>query len=109
MQRFLNNVATTLFTDIDASTTSIAVSVGDGAKLPSLGAGEYALLTLVGYDPYPHESTWEIVKVLNVSGDLLTVERGYDGTTAKAWASGTVIQMRLTADSMEQLQNPFWR
>ena len=42
----------------------------------------------------------EIVKVTDVSGTTWTVTRGVGGTTGRAFASGSVVELRLTAETM---------
>lgn len=95
MIKLINNFATTLNGAITETATTIMLNKG----LPPLASGDYYLLTLfnkVGAT----ELDWEIVKVTStgaVGGATLTVERGQEGTTAKAFADGTRVEMRLSA------------
>ena len=68
----------TLSAAVDASATSL--SVADGTKFV-----EGMVLAFEGYD--------EIMKVTAVSGNTLTVVRGYGGTTPEAMAAGTEIKI----------------
>lgn len=86
-----NNGLSTLAAGITSSDTSITLATGDGSKFPALGADEWFMATLV-------KSTGiEIVKVTARSGDVLTVTRAQEGTTAAAFATGDRIEHRLTA------------
>jgi len=67
-----------LAADITDSDTSITVA--DGTKFKT-----GMILGFVGYD--------EQMKVLSVSGDVLTVQRGYGDTTPEAMTSGTVVKI----------------
>lgn len=98
MIQFINNFSTTLSADVTDSATTMTL----GKALPALAAGDFFLLTL--FDKVgATESGWEIVKVTStggVGGANLTVERAQEGTTAKAWAAGTKVEMRLTAGGL---------
>ena len=98
-QLFKNNGSVSLTYSIGSSDTSIEVS--NGSVLPSLTSPNYCLLTLIGKDGNGNENAWEIVKVIQVSQNILTVVRGQEGTTPVAWPEATRCEMRLTAGSME--------
>lgn len=87
--KFTNNGSTTLSSDISAAVTSI--NVADGAVFPTLGAGEYFYATLIDAS-----NNREIVKVTARVTTTLTVTRGQDGTTARAFtaASPTRVELR---------------
>jgi hypothetical protein len=102
-QQFRNNAWSFLNGGINDVTTSILLTTGTGNRFPSPTGSEYFLLTLIGLDGTVEDS-WEIVKVTARAGDVLTVERGQEGTTAATWSTGARIEMRLTAGSMETLQ-----
>lgn len=84
--------------DISASATSIDLispnllqhNVNSFKKNWESGEIFYAVITNADRD-------LEVVKVTNISGNTLTVERGQDGSTAQAWCRGSVIAQRLTA------------
>ena len=48
------------------------------------------------------ESEIEIVKVTARSGDIFTIQRAQEGTTAVAHASGDFVGMRVTAATMNE-------
>jgi len=79
----------------------IQLSGAVGTVLPALSGGNWFLLTLFVIDG-GLESNMEIVKVTEVdtSGGTetrLTVERGQEGTTIRAYAIGDKVSMRMTA------------
>lgn len=98
-QKFSNNASTTLSGAITAGATSITVA--NGALLPLPSGGTYFLLTLIGLNANGIENTWEIVKVTARSGNVLTVVRAQEGTTALAWPTATLVEARLTAGSLD--------
>ena len=100
-QLYANNISATLNGAINNSVTTIAVH--DGSILPSPTGGDFFLLTLIGFDENMQENAWEIIKVTARSGNTLTVVRAQEGTPAASWSSGTPIELRVTAGTMEDL------
>lgn len=95
-QLFTNNAVTTLSSGIAAG--DLSITVANGALFPSPTAGDYFLLTLTNAGAV--ETSWEIVKVTARSGNVLTVVRAQEGTTAAAWTSGSKAELRITAETM---------
>ena len=93
--KFSNNAISTLASGINNSATSITVASGDGAKFPSLTGSEYFRATLIDAS-----NNLEIVKVTARSSDVLTVTRAQESTTARAFATGDRIELRITAQSL---------
>jgi hypothetical protein len=90
-----NNAVGYLQSAITASDTGIVLTVGTGANFPSLAAGEYFYATIsIGSVPV------EIIKVTARSGDTLTVVRGQEGTSASNFSAGSVVELRVTAQSV---------
>lgn len=85
-----NNAYGTLLASISNTATSITLSTGNGAKFPTLSTGEYFYATLIDVN-----NNLEIVKVTARVSDVLTVVRGQDGTTARAFLVGDRIEQRL--------------
>ena len=83
---------TTTASALTAEATSITVV--DGSKFPSLAAGDYFYAVI--QDFYDRRGV-EVVKVLGVSGNELSVERGLDGTVGRAFSAGAYVELRLTA------------
>ena len=72
------------------------VNVVDGAMLP-----DAPNLLTIGADG----STAETVLMTEKSGNVLTVVRGQDGTTARAWSAGDVIGRYFTAADQKAMQD----
>ena len=85
--RAANRFQTTLIDDVDSSQTVIEVDSISGAP-PT---------------PFKLSIRSEIVNVVDVTGTLLTVERGAEGTTRAAHPEGTVAQNRWTAETYDKL------
>lgn len=84
-----NNASSQLSGSITNSATSLAVE--DASAFPSLSAGEWFPATIV--DSLANR---EIVKVTARSGATFTIERGQEGTTARAFNAGSRIDLRAT-------------
>lgn len=97
-QLFVNNVATALVGDLAAGDG--VLTVANGAALPTPAAGEFFLLTLILLDTNGNEVDWEIIKVTARSGNTLTIDRHQEGTSAREWLDGTLVEARLTAGGM---------
>jgi len=87
-----NNAFGTLAASITNSDTSITLTTGQGARFPSLGAGDYFYATLIDTS-----NNLEIVKCTARSTDVLTVVRAQESTTARAYSTGDRIEIRITA------------
>ena len=93
--KFANNAHSTLASSITTSATSITVASGQGARFPSLSSGEHFYATLIDTS-----NNLEIVKVTARSTDVLTATRAQESTTARAFASGDRIELRVTAQGL---------
>ena len=91
-----NNAFGTLAASITDSETSITLTTGQGARFPSLGAGDYFYATLIDTS-----NNLEIVKCTARSTDVLTVTRAQESTTARAYSAGDRIEIRITAATFE--------
>lgn len=101
-QLFLNNCHAYLDAGIDDAQTSITLAGMSG--FPSvLGSGDYFLLTIYA-DGTRYGDNFEVVKVVDLSGSTLLVERGYEGN-AISHVMGEPIEARLTALSLTAIQN----
>ena len=98
--KFSNNGHSTLAASITTSATSLTVASGHGARFPSLSSGEYFYATLID-----SSNNLEIVKVTARSSDVLTVTRAQESTTARAFAIGDRIELRVTAQGLVDATN----
>ena len=96
--RLSNNAQTTLSSAISATDTSITVA--DGSVFPALSGSDYTYVTLEDTS-----GNLEIVKVTAISSNTLTVTRGQDSTTARAFSSGDFVQLRVTAALLNDLSD----
>lgn len=103
-QLFANNSASELASAVTSGAVSLTLKTGDGAKFPTPSGGDFFLVTLyqkVGQDEINHE----IVKCTARAGDVLTVVRAQEGTTARAFSVDDPVELRLTAGSMSAKQD----
>lgn len=90
--QFKNNASGTLSAPITDVATSIILTAGHGAYFPSLSGSQYFYGTLKD-----SSNNLEIVKVTARTTDTLTVARGQEGTTARAYTTLDVFELRPTA------------
>jgi len=93
---FANNVSTTLTADITATATDLTLASATG--WPAIAGGDHAWVTL------DDSTNIEVVKATARIGAALQVERGQDGTTAATFSSGTVVEMRICAALLTDIQ-----
>lgn len=98
--KFANSAFATLAAGINNSATSITLTTGQGARFPSLGAGDYFYATLIDAS-----NNLEIVKCTARSTDVLTVTRAQEGTTARSFSTGDRIELRITAAGIAESAN----
>lgn len=90
--KIANSAYGTLSASITTSSTSIILNSGQGARFPTFAVGDFGYATLSD-----SSNNLEIVKITARSTDTFTVERGQDGTTARAYAAGDRMDMRPVA------------
>jgi hypothetical protein len=95
-----NNASAAIASSITTSSTTIILAAGQGAEFPIPNATDYFYATLVD-----SSNNLEIVKVTNRSADTLTVVRAQDGTTARSYTAGSLLELRLVAAVINDLQN----
>nr|DAI94614.1 MAG TPA: tail fiber protein [Caudoviricetes sp.] len=96
-----NNAQTVLAAGISSSATSMTVNTGTGVLFPSPVSGaSFFKLTLI--DAATGQIT-EIVHVTARSGDTMTISRGQEGTTARAWSANDIAANMMTAGTIDYL------
>jgi len=85
-----NNAASILAAGISAGATSLTVASGEGARFPTSNFH----ITIDN----------EILKCTSRSGDVLTVTRAQEGTSAAAHNQGAAVRLNITAKVIEELQ-----
>lgn len=96
--KFINNYETKLTAQATAAATSITVANAAGL---SLAAGEVYRMTIQNADA----SLYELVDVIAISGNTLTIQRAKEATTAQAWAAGSVVLCGVTAEQLDKLNS----
>ncbi|CDN87319.1 hypothetical protein BN948_01739 [Hydrogenophaga intermedia] len=101
MQLFKNNAFSTLAAAIDNVEGTLTVASGQGDKFPEVVAPHFVMVTL-----QDASNNIEIVKVTSRLGgaDTMAVERAQEGTTARAWNLGDIVELRVTAFGLQPLQ-----
>jgi hypothetical protein len=99
--RFSNNASCRLGEDVSIGETSIQLESGMGARFPTLAVGEIFTLTVENLQTGAREIMYATAR----SGDVVTVERGKEGTADQEWINTTsvIVQNRVTADTLEYL------
>ena len=101
---YANNAAGKLATAITDTDTTLDLEPEH--NLPALGTDEWFRLTLYRWEFWGEgvrEYDHEVVKVTDVSGDTLTVERALEGT-AQAFEAGTNAELRPTAQAFDKIR-----
>lgn len=100
-QLWANGVRVALGAILSAVATTLVVAEGQGALLPSPGAGQFFEATL------QRGNVFEVVRCTARSGDTLTVVRAQEGTTARQWpVTGTTLALGVTAGALARLRGP---
>lgn len=94
-----NNAVSRLASSLTSGATTLSVTTGDGNKFPALSAGQWFPVTLI-----KSTGALEIVRCTARSGDVLTVTRGQESTSAQSFAAGDRVELRLTAAAFSDLQ-----
>lgn len=86
-----------------SSGTTLTLQTGEGALFPTPGATGGYNVTLYPPDTGPLLSNAEIVRVTDVTGDVLTFTRAQEGTSAKSVAVGWQVAFAPTAKTMQDI------
>ncbi|HGV9242594.1 TPA: hypothetical protein ACNOH8_003990 [Klebsiella aerogenes] len=94
-----NNAKSFLASGISASATVLTVSSGSGALFPAVTSGvNYFKLTIVDAAT---KNISEIVHVTSVSGDVMTIQRGQEGTVSRVWSTNDIVANMMTAGTLD--------
>ena len=99
-----NDAGTVLALPLASGGTSATLYSGAGALFPNPGAGQYFPLTLISAS---NPATIEIVYCTACSGDVVTIARAQEGTTALAWNAGDLVNNQITAGIIEDIESRF--
>lgn len=96
---YANNAVSTLAGAINNTATTAALASGTGVLFPAPVAGQFFCMTfsdaLTGLNR-------EIVHVTNVTGDVITIVRAQEGTTAQNWLAGDLALNLFTTGTLNQ-------
>lgn len=98
--KLANNAVSRLAGNVVAADTIFSIIPGEGAKFPTLAAGDWFPATIVSTT-----GDYEVVKVTARSADTLTVQRAQEGTTAISFEAGDRIELRLTAGVVDSINS----
>jgi hypothetical protein len=90
-----NNAVGFLASAISNSDISATLTSGSGATFPAAGGSDYFYATIS-----TTAGGYEIVKVTNKSGDVFTIVRAQEGTSASSFAAGSRVELRVTAQAI---------
>lgn len=100
-----NNAQTVLAAGISSTATSLTVNAGTGTLFPSPVAGtSFFKLTII--DAATGTLT-EIVHVTTRNGDVFTIQRGQEGTVARAWSANDIAANMMTAGTLSYILGNF--
>lgn len=94
---FANNAISTLAAPVSLTATTVILATGTGSLFPNPGAGQAFAIT---FSPATGAGSPEIAYCTARSGDILTVQRGCEGTTAQAWSANDRAQNLITAAAL---------
>jgi Collagen triple helix repeat (20 copies) len=99
---FANNAQSTLAGNISNTALTIQLQSGAGAEFPNPATGQFFVITFVDAAT---GALNEIAHCTNRSGDILTIVRAQENTTALAWNAGDIVGNWLTAGQMAYIAN----
>jgi hypothetical protein len=94
---FTNNASASLASAITSGSTTITLASGQGALFPTLSGSNFFMATLVDTS-----NNIEIVRATARTGDTLTVTRAQDGTSARAFAAGDKLELRIVNAGLQE-------
>ncbi|WP_373316376.1 hypothetical protein, partial [Saccharibacter floricola] len=98
---FTNRAKTQLARNVGVNDTTLTLMSGGGALFPApSGSDELFPLTLASAN---NPDNYEITYCIARNGDVLTVQRGQEGTTARSFMSGDVASLNATATTYRRL------
>lgn len=98
--KLANNSISRLAAGIAAGDLALSVTAGQGALFPVLAAGDFFPATIARMS----DGVSEIVTVTARTADAFTIVRAQEGTAALAFLAGDLIELRLTAKLVTDLQ-----
>lgn len=102
MQQFVNNWASTLSAQALAADLQMVVASADAARIAAASVEDFYRATIED----DAGTLREIVRITaaNAGTGEITVERAQEGTVARDWPAGTLMEIRVTAQTLADLQ-----
>jgi hypothetical protein len=97
---FGNSASSRLLNNITADQTTIRLVENGGTKFPDFDPIYEDIIPCVIWNLELTES--EIVYVTDITGDVMTIERGAEDSTASSWPAGSIIVNTMTAGFVNQ-------
>jgi len=99
-QLFRNNAFSALGASLSIGATTLTVAASQGDRFPIVASPDFFMLTL-----QDSSNNIEIVRVTAraAGADSMTVTRAQEGTAARAWNIGGIVELRLTAFALNPL------
>ena len=91
---FANQAQTAFALPVASTDTTITVAAGTGSYFPAPSTNQAIKLTIVSTQS---QLINEIILCTNITNDVLTVQRGQEGTVPRAWAVGSYVINLMTA------------
>lgn len=103
MIQFANNASTVISSAVAVG--DLAINVSDASEFPAVTPADpcYATLEQAPTDPQVPlaDPAIEVVLVTGITGNVLTVVRAQEGTTARAWSIGDYCENRITKNTLD--------
>lgn len=97
---YTNKATSTLLSAITSADTTITVASGHGSRFPAPSNDNYFFVTVEDFST----GATEVMKVTARFGDSMTVERGFDFTTAAAFNAGVTVELRVSAAMLDAIK-----
>lgn len=93
-----NNAYGLLASGVSSGAVSLSLQAGQGDRFPVIASPDYTFVTLEDSAGFR-----EVVKVTAraAASDVMTIERAQEGTAARAWNAGDVVELRMVASLVE--------
>jgi hypothetical protein len=99
---YANNAAGTLSAGITNVSTTLTLNAGQGALFPAPVNPQVFYVTLTDVAT---QTLIEIVKVTAVAGDVFSITRAQDGTSALSWNAGDIVSQRTIRLELQGFEN----
>jgi hypothetical protein len=99
---YANNAVGTLAASITSVSTSLVLGAGQAVAFPAPTAGQSFYVTLTDAAT---QTLKEIVQVTAVAGDVFSIIRAQDGTTALSWNTNDIVQQCIIAQELRGFEN----